>query len=190
MTVTVEDTDLGWRKAIAAFGKGATVRCGIQGSDAVREHDDKSKATIVEIATVHEFGSSDGRVPQRSYLRSTFDEKQAELTNLMARLGKQIAVGKMEVKQAVQLLGLRFVDLTKAKIRSKIDPPLASSTIAGRLDKIWASAKTKKRQQRAGELQAQYDSTGTIDGAAVTPLIDTGRLIGSIRAVVRTGEKS
>lgn len=158
MAGAVADIDHGYAKAIEAFGEGATVRCGIQGSDAVREHDDKSRLSVVEIATVHEFGSSDGRIPQRSFLRSTFDESQAELSKLLSRLGSQVAALKMSTEQAVELIGLRYVDLVKAKIRNHIAPLLAESTI--------------------------------VKKGSSTPLIDTGRLIGSLRAVVRVGDKA
>lgn len=189
MASTVLDRDLGLKKIIAELKAGASVRVGVQGSDAAVQPEGV-KLNMVQIATVHEFGSSDGRIPQRSFLRSTFDEKKGELEKLISRLiAKSMrAPGTISTTQIVGLAGQRYLDLVKAKIRSKIAPPLSKYTLAKRLGKIWASANTKKRRAKATELQAQFDASGTLPDSAVTPLIDTGRLIGSLTAVVSVGK--
>jgi hypothetical protein len=187
-TSAVTDRDLGLKKIIEQLREGAHVRVGIQGSDAAVQPEG-SRLNIVQIATVHEYGSMDGRIPQRSFLRSTFDEKKVELEKLIGRLiGKALqSPGSISLEQVVGLAGQRYLDLVKAKIRSKIAPPLSKFTLAKRLGKIWADANTTKRRKRAGELQAQFDASGTLPAESVTPLIDTGRLIGSLTAVTRVG---
>ena len=42
--------------------------------------------TMLDLATVHEFGSKDGRSPARSFFRSTLDSKRAEYPKLIAKL--------------------------------------------------------------------------------------------------------
>lgn len=189
MASAVTDRDLGLKAIVAQLRDGAYVRVGVQGSDAAVTPEGSS-LNLVQIATVHEFGSSDGRVPQRSFLRSTFDEKKRELEKLVSQLiGKALKdPGSIGVEQIVGIAGQRYLDLVKAKIRSKIAPPLSPYTLRGRLKKIWADANTKKRRQRAAELQSQFDATESLPASAATPLIDTGRLIGSLTAVVRAGK--
>ncbi len=190
MVASVTDRDVGLKAIIAQLQQGAHVRVGVQGSDAAVTPEG-SKLSLVQIATVHEFGSSDGRIPQRSYLRSTFDEKKGELESLINRLiAKAIkSPGSLTLEQVVGLAGQRYLDLVKAKIRSKIDPPLSKFTLAKRLSKIWADANTKKRRDHASGLQKQFDATGTLPSGSVTPLIDTGRLIGSLTVVTKVGDK-
>jgi hypothetical protein len=187
MSTAVVDRDLGFKKIMAELAQGAHARVGVQGSDAAVQPEG-AKLSMAQIATVHEFGSSDGRIPQRSFLRSTFDEKHQELEKLLTRLiSKAVKSGSVSTEQIVGLVGQRYLDLVKAKIRSKIAPPLSPFTLAKRLKKIWASANTPSRRKRAGELQQQFDSTQSLPGDSVTPLIDTGRLIGSLTSVTRLG---
>ncbi len=189
MVSAVIDRDLGLKTIVAQLRAGASVRVGVQGSDAAVQPEG-ARLSMAQIATVHEFGSSDGRVPQRSFLRSTFDEKKGELEKLIGRLiGRALKTpGSITTEQIVGLAGQRYLDLVKAKIRSKIAPPLSPFTLAKRLGKIWASANTKARRTKAGELQKHFDATQTLPASAATPLIDTGRLIGSLTAVVTVGK--
>jgi phage gpG-like protein len=185
----VVDRDLGLKAIVEQLKEGATVRVGVLGSDAAVTPEG-SRLSMAQIATVHEFGSSDGKIPQRSFLRSTFDEKAKELEQLISRaIGKAIkSPGSISVAQIVGLAGQRYLDLVKAKIRSKIDPPLSPRTLAKRLQKIHADANTTQRKKRAAELQKQFDETSTLPAESVTPLIDTGRLIGSLTTQVVLGK--
>ncbi len=163
MVASVTDRDLGYKAIIEKLSQGASVRVGVQGSDAAVTPEG-SKLNLVQIATVHEFGSSDGRVPQRSFLRSTFDEKISDLENLVTKLIQKAAKkpDSFSAEKIVGLLGLRYLDLVKAKIRSKIEPGLSKYTLA-------------KRLKERGD-------------ANPTPLIDTGRLIGSLTVVTKVGK--
>jgi hypothetical protein len=157
---------------------GAAIRVGLQASD----QSASDNLNMAELGTVHEFGSTDGRIPQRSFIRATFDEKLPKYRRLLDAAAKDIIAGKLTAKTALDLMGERFVKDIKARIRAHIDPPLSKYTLYKRAQKILnlaGSVNQTKATDAAGHLQEH----GTLPAGAVTPLIDTGRLIASIRYV-------
>lgn len=144
-------SDKGWRallKAVAASEK-MHARVGILGSDAVDEHSE-SGMTNAEIAFVHEYGSRDGVIPERSFIRSTFvTRKAAELRAMLAKCGKAMFQKGLPLKTALGALGAWGAAEVKNTItQTDIPPPLEPATIAAK-----GSSK---------------------------PLVDTGQLLGSI----------
>lgn len=112
--------------------------------------------SVVDLAMVHEFGSKDGRIPQRSFIRSTCDALRESHIKLTTALQNKIIDGKISITQALTQLGeVVSKDMVQA-INRGIEPTLASSTI---------------RRKRSSK-----------------PLIDTGRLKGSITHEVRGGQ--
>ena len=109
--------------------------------------------SIVDLATVHEFGSADGRIPQRSFFRSTLQSQKQKHLRLITQLQKLYIVGKLSLKQALTQLGEAVRGDIVETISHGVDPKLEASTV-----------KRKKSSQ---------------------PLIDTGRLKGSITHQVR-----
>ncbi len=88
-------------------------------------------ADLVVIATVNEFGSADGHIPERSFMRSTADENRAKYANLMqkaveAGIDKGLGAMRRELGRA----GLVMVGDIQKKIVALKDPPNAPSTIA------------------------------------------------------------
>ena len=82
------------------------------------------------LAAIHEFGAG---VPERSFIRSTIDEKAEEIFARAARLGSAMLEGKGKVEAALGQLGA-FV---QAQIRNKVTrgaglEPLAPSTVAAK----------------------------------------------------------
>jgi len=109
--------------------------------------------SMVDLATVHEYGSKDGRIPQRSFIRSTCDAKRVDHLRLAGLLQNKIIDGKLSIKQALTQLGEVVSKDMVQTINHGINPELNRSTI-----------KRKKSSK---------------------PLIDTGRLKGSITHEVR-----
>ncbi len=179
MKVRVIDDAREWKKLEKVFAKNsrkpATVSVGVQGDDVAGAGGDLS---LVDQATVHEFGSMDGRIPQRSFIRSTFDRKTATYQRLVNDVARKVLDGVIDADTALGLIGEKFVSDVKATIRAGINPPLADSTLAMRNRKI-AKLSGSKNQSKATEATAAGFPSGS-----VTPLIDTGRMINSIRAVV------
>lgn len=118
-----------------------------------KPHDERF--SMVDLAMVHEYGSKDGRIPARSFIRSTCDTHQNSHLKLIAKLQGQIIDGKLDFKQALHLFGEVVSKQMIQAINAGIEPKLCESTI-----------KRKKSSK---------------------PLIDTGRLKGSITHEVRGG---
>ena len=112
------------------------------------EKHEGSPYTVAEIAAVHEFGSDDGKIPQRSFIRSTYDEQLQQNIKLVQALQKDVLLGKRSKQNALAYIGEVVSKQMVEKINSRTLTPLKSKT-----------AKQKKSS---------------------TPLVDTGRLKGSI----------
>lgn len=119
----------------------------------------------VELGVVHEFGTQDGKIPERSFLRSTFDEQRPALLELIRKLVRGIYEGKITTQKALGVIGVKFAADVKKKVTEgeQIPPPNAPATLA--------------RKAAKGEA-----------AAAPRTLIDTGRLINSVTHQVVTGK--
>jgi hypothetical protein len=105
---------------------------------------------LVALAATHEYGSSDGHVPERSYLRRTFSMKQEVFAAASAKVARGYLAGKIDLEKAGNLLGAVGATEVKKTITEGdgVPPPLAASTIS------------RKGSSR--------------------PLVDTGRLLNAI----------
>lgn len=109
-----------------------------------------SDMSLVEIAAVHEFGSPAANIPERSFIRGTFEERDVAdaLARLTTQLARAIVARKIEVAAALERLGQWGAAQVKARIKRHIPPPLKPQTI-----------------ERKG---------------SSTPLVDTGQLINAV----------
>lgn len=122
----VVDRDLGYRKVVKnlkAMGRkgGVSVLVGVRG---------KEGAEQVLIAAVNEFGSSDGRIPERSYLRSTVDENRDRYLKALeaaSRAGEAQGPGTL-TRELGKVAQVAVGDIQR-KIRDLDTPPNAPSTI-------------------------------------------------------------
>ena len=157
------DVDKGYMELATTFqGKGAAVFVGILRSSGVykpKAERSKSEAnksiTMAQIGAIHEFGSKDGKIPQRSWLGAAVDSNSKAIQDFIEKLIVRILERKDVEKTALGKLGALVQKLAKARIRKGIPPALAASTL-----KHKGPTKT-------------------------TPLIDTGQLINSISFEVR-----
>lgn len=99
--------------------------------------DDKSdEPSYVMIANVHEFGVTIQKekgsiiIPERSFLRSTFDEKNGDWLEFIKRQLKQVLELKIDARTLWERLGARIVADVQIKITDLDTPPNAPSTIA------------------------------------------------------------
>lgn len=136
-------------KVLKKLTKGPHVAVGIMQDSPVSE-----KFTMLDLATVHEFGSKDGRIPQRSFMRSTCDEKKAKHAGLITKIQGKVIDGVLSIKQALSQIGEVVSKDMVQTINRGLEPELKLATI-----------KRKKGSSK--------------------PLIDTGRLKGSITYQVR-----
>jgi phage gpG-like protein len=84
--------------------------------------------TVAGIGFVHEFGTA--IIPERSFIRSTIQDKKKELIEFQRKLLKNIIAGKMEVNQALGLIGEFMADAITQKIVAIQTPPNEPATIA------------------------------------------------------------
>lgn len=127
----VTDRDMGYRKIMAnlrMMGRiSPEVLVGVRGD--AGESDDGT--SLVLIAAVNEFGSADGHVPERSFLRSTIDEKKEKYLKLLTKAtGDTIDKGRSAMRTALGRVGAIAVADVQRKIVTLRDPPNAPSTIA------------------------------------------------------------
>jgi hypothetical protein len=148
----VVDRDLGYAEIMkrAKSIKESYVRVGVVGKKA---DESDGTATVAEYAIANELGTD--TIPARSFLRSTFDAKQAELKRIGAQLIDKVMTGKMPIKQALNVIGSFLSAEVKKTITvgPGVPPPNAPSTAA--------------RKQAKGK-------------GAIRTLVDTGRMLGAI----------
>ncbi len=80
--------------------------------------------SVIMVGVVHEFGSSSRNIPQRSFLRSTVQEKRREYKTMFKKLSKKIIDGLITKKEALALIGLQVQTDVKEKITDIKEPAL------------------------------------------------------------------
>jgi len=68
-------------------------------------------------------------IPERSFLRATFDQKTDNIAKTAKKLQNQVIAGKLDTKKALETLGLYIKGLIQRRISSGIPPPLKPATI-------------------------------------------------------------
>lgn len=112
---------------IAQIKRGVEVRVGTaQGTHG------ESGMSNDELAAIHEFGTEDGRVPERSFLRSTMKAQRRPWLDFLAARMKRVVAGKLPALAALEQLGLKAAGDVKAAIVAGIDPSNAPSTVAAK----------------------------------------------------------
>ena len=125
------DIDHGFKrigKEIRLLRKKPHVKAGLMGST---KHKGSSGTRVVDIGITHEFGSPEKNIPQRPFIRSSFDEKKEACWTKTRRLKKLILSGRMTVSRALDILGLTIERDQKTKIRIQDPswPELSDATI-------------------------------------------------------------
>ena len=128
----VVDVDRGYKRLRAWFRRegrrrGSHVIVGLR-SDGPggTEHSGGEGLTIAEIGSVHEFGLG---VPERSFIRATFDERAEAYIRFIERLTGQALDRRGGVRGVLSKLGERAVADIIRRINAGIPPPLAQATI-------------------------------------------------------------
>lgn len=136
----LRDRDKGYRgfRDILQDVQSAGVYVGIL-QDKGSERTEDGEITLAGYAAVNEFGSDDGHVPERSFLRSTIDEHRAEYdadmqaatrAMLQESLLHGVGSGASVLERRLGQLGNKVTRHVKEKIRDLRDPPNAELTLA------------------------------------------------------------
>jgi len=107
MTKYTDEKDRGWnkiKKMLSRNVNGKAASVGWQGSEAGQDHDG---TTNVELAAVHEFGSKDGKIPERKLMRATLEQHAEKYSKEEAEILKKALEGK-DIDGLLLLLGEMF----------------------------------------------------------------------------------
>lgn len=86
-------------------------------------------APIVVIGAVQEFGSADGRIPERSFLRVPLRQNQDNIKKAFRVLSKKVMDGDISTIQMLDQIGSRAAGYCVEAIEAGIEPANADSTI-------------------------------------------------------------
>jgi phage gpG-like protein len=111
-------------KMLRGLAKNPHVAVGI-----LQDHKVDNNFSMVDLATVHEYGSQYGRIPARSFIRSTCDAMRTKHLNLMSTLQNKILGGKLLLSQALETLGEVISKDMVSTINQGVRPDLTDGTI-------------------------------------------------------------
>lgn len=107
--------------------------------DKGQERTEEGGITLAGYAAVNEFGSEDGHVPERSFLRSTVDDNRGRYMTALDRCAAAFVEGAKKngpggglaaLEHRLGLLGSRVKGDVRRTIRDLRDPPNAPLTLA------------------------------------------------------------
>lgn len=131
----VVDTDMGFTKAIQKLisTQKKQILIGVQeGSKTHLQVKNSRKqpagVSIAEYAAKNEFGTE--KIPQRSFMRSTFDEKIKEIEKILFQQIGLAIDDKITIQQAYDRVGLAVTGMIQEKIVAIRTPPNSAKTIA------------------------------------------------------------
>lgn len=101
---------------------------GLRAKESFGAFTERDNSDLLVIASSNEFGTADGRVPERSFMRSTIDEKADTYVRLFGRAIAN-AHAELDLQDELELIGMRAVRDIQRKMRSDVPPPNAPSTI-------------------------------------------------------------
>lgn len=90
-------------------------------------YEDGTKMAV--IAAVQEYGSADGRIPERSFLRVPLSAEQRRFAETFRRMTPAVIHGKAPMRQMLTMVGEQAAGVAKEAISAGINPPNAPSTV-------------------------------------------------------------
>lgn len=131
----VEDKDMGWSRIVDLLTKELAaephVLVGVREAAGAHEDEDgnSGELTIAAVALFNEYGTTNGVVPERSFLRSTVDTNRARYLKLLG-VGVGAAIdGTRSMDQSFDLVGIKAVGDIQQAIADGIEPENADSTV-------------------------------------------------------------
>lgn len=135
---------------------------------------------LVVVGAVQEFGAIHAgrnrnvRIPERPFMRTSYDENRGAINGMFDRAYGDIMLGKTTVAQSLGLIGEWFQGKIQAKIKAIMFPPNAPST---------QKAKGRKLRSTRRGRKLMNEAEGAFSFFVNNPLIDTGQMRQSIRHV-------
>lgn len=178
MAVRLIDRDKGFAAMMRRVheAKNARIKVGVLG-----DTEEPGGLTVGQVATIQEFGTEDGTIPARPFVRSTFDRERDHLVDMSRELMKKVVDGKIGITGALDVLGMYLANAMKSTITRGVPPPNAMSTL------IAKARMSKSFRPSARTLGQAIGNAGIL--TAVKPLIDTGRMLNAITWAITSGEE-
>ncbi len=110
---------------------GMQVRVGIQGPEAGAIEHGESDLSNVELGVIHEFGASGAGIPERSFVRATFDARVRAWTRLLGKVAQKIYdTSPTSPDRLLGIVGEKVRSDIVNMINQGIPPALKPATIA------------------------------------------------------------
>lgn len=106
--------------------KSTEIQIGVFGDSGSYDEDDM---TVLGVATIHEYGVASVGIPERSFIRATFDENEEEIAKTTESLLADVIDLKLDVKAFYQAVGEYLVGLIVEYLTDLSSPPNAPATI-------------------------------------------------------------
>lgn len=113
--IGVQETDFGKKRI--GIGKGKSRKEKIIDTD----------IPLAKIAAIHEFGAKN--IPQRSFIRSTYDENKDKIGRMTEIIIRGVILGKHPAQDGLNQIGNYIEGLVKKKIKNGPFVPLSPATI-------------------------------------------------------------
>lgn len=171
---------------------------GVQGTEG-KEVIPGAPIDVATLATIHNYGTSDGRIPARPFMEPGFQNALKKSQGLAAKALTEIYDGGTGIDSLRLIAVLNQSEIQKSirALRSDPSAALSPATIANRGRKNRGSG-NPIRNKRARGPSRETANKGNLrknkprirvssEEADVSPLIDTKRLIDSITSIVEQG---
>ena len=131
-------------------------------------HGDDGFTTVLDIAIWHEFGTIN--MPERSFLRASFDKNRTKYLKLNKKLVTDIYSGRKTVEKSLDILGETILnDIKRFLVGDEVKPPTLRDTNTG--DAV---------KSLGAQLENIARTTGLDSGASKKTLIDTAQMMNSL----------
>ena len=143
ISVKIKETDLGLERIKRDFKRLAQdpfVKIGYPSEKASTNSKHEAEAsgnqdlTNVMLAVIHEFGAPGANIPERSWIRSSFDENVRRNNARIQKLIGRIIDGNTSIEQALDLIGLLAQSQMKKKMQTGIPPSLKTRSGTALID--------------------------------------------------------
>jgi hypothetical protein len=152
----------------------------------VPEDKDQRQSGVISnaaLAYIHDKGSPAANIPARPFMEPGIKAVQKEIADTLAQAGKAIFKGSRNVEVYLNKVGIIATRSIKSKITEGIAPPLAESTIKGRINRVKGKARRAKLNAALAAGTPGSKQNGV--GGLFVPLVVTGQLRNAITYVLR-----
>lgn len=130
------DKDKGFKDLMTVFKINAGESSGFAGflrsSGEYKGKSEREHMSVAQNARIQEYGSTDGRIPERAPIRHALDNNGKELRSMTKKLAQKVLDKKLGREEAIGLICQKVVDWIKTSINSNLPPPNAPATVAAK----------------------------------------------------------